>query len=150
MLQVILILTPALRSTSLPFNSGWGFLYGNVLVSGTVPVTAGVWTHLAVVRDGGVTTLYVNGQPTAVTTNSAPITPAGTMEIGQDPACCSNPAFGGVIDEVRIFTFAPGAFQPSDLNYNFAIVPALGARELMLLAVSLALAGALMLGKPAS
>jgi hypothetical protein len=72
------------------------------------------WIHVAVVNDNGVSTFYVNGVPSGegAAYDQGPIT--GTVPYigsGQDTG---NP-FNGYLDELRYSTFAPGAFQPSDL-----------------------------------
>jgi hypothetical protein len=103
-------------------NSGWGlfragdkygFLYGGVVLDGVVPLTTN-WTHLALVRDAGTTRFFVNGQqvPSA---QGAPNVPAGSFLVGGNPLVPTE-GFDGLIDEVRVFTFAPGQFSVSDLN----------------------------------
>ncbi len=110
-------------------NSGWGlfrggnrygFLYGG-LVLGTGPTITPNWTHLAAVRSAGVTTFYVNGVA-AFTNPTAPGTPAGNFMIGGNPLLATE-HFDGLIDEVRVFTFAPGQFVVADLNLLGAGLP---------------------------
>jgi hypothetical protein len=96
------------------FGATWGYLYGGVVIGGGAPLTADTWTHLAVVRDSGLTTFYVNGVPFS-TNASAPNPPAGNTLIGGNPFIPTE-YFDGRIDEVRVFTFASGAFQITDLN----------------------------------
>ncbi len=123
-------------------GSNYGFLYGGVTLAGLTPVT-GSWTHLALVRDGGVTSFYVNGQliPTAA---GAPIAPAGSFLVGGNPLVATE-GFDGLIDEVRVFTFQPGQFSVTDLNLGTPeppiAVPALSTQTLSLLAAFLLLAG---------
>jgi hypothetical protein len=97
------------------FGGSWAYLYGGVTVGPMVPVTVGSWTHLAVVRNAGMTTFYVNGVPVGAPEPTGPSTPVGGMAIGGNFRNASE-NFNGLIDEVRIFTFAPGQFQVSDLN----------------------------------
>src|SRR5262245_27782647 len=61
-------------------TSGWGLyqfgnsyaaLFGGKTIFGSGAATAGVWTQLALVRDNGQATLYVNGVPSG-TSASAP------------------------------------------------------------------------------
>lgn len=106
--------------------SGWGImvrsngtyqaLFGGVLYFGSAPATAGTWTHVAVVRDNGTATLYVNGVAAGSTT-SAPNTPSGSFGVAAAP-----PAHGanlvGLVDEVRAFTFAPSTFTSGQLLLN--------------------------------
>jgi hypothetical protein len=107
------------------FLNGYGF-YGNrpnytVLFSGRTnltlgPATAGIRAHLALARDGG-TKLYFNGIAVATNTTS-PIFPNGDFEVGHGLGDLLAGYFDGVIDEVRVFTFAPGQFNPNDLLIN--------------------------------
>jgi len=106
-------------------SSGWGlfrrfgnwtFLYGGVTFgAGAAPVTTN-WTHLALVRSGGVASFYVNGQVNDSAT-VAPNAPAGGFGIGGNSlAAFDLEYFDGLIDEVRVFTFQPGQFSVTDLN----------------------------------
>ena len=90
-------------------NGQWSMIAGGKTYGDTgIPVEAGTWNHLAVVRDGGTTRLYVNGRPQGSSYTTAPNTPVGSTYFGQN--------FPGRIDEVRFFTFNPGEFKPgSDL-----------------------------------
>ena len=112
-------------------SSGWGLylignqyqgLFGGVGFVGTATATASTWTHLALVRDNGIATLYVNGVA-AGTLGSAPVSPTGRFAIMGQP---QNPALErlfGFMDEVRVFTFAPGAFSTNDLLlFNSGVV----------------------------
>ncbi|MDB6019791.1 MAG: Fibronectin type domain protein, partial [Pedosphaera sp.] len=105
-----------------PGGSGWGLLlidgtyqvlFGNVAFFGSAPATADVWTHLALVRDSGVATLYVNGIA-AATLNDGPLVPQGSFAIATTPPGTSD-FFTGLMDEVRLFTFVPGQFSTNDL-----------------------------------
>jgi hypothetical protein len=112
-------------------SSGWGLylignqyqgLFGGVGFVGTATATADTWTHLALVRDNGTATLYVNGVA-AGSLGGAPVSPAGRFAIMGQP---QNPALerlNGWLDEVRVFTFAPGAFSTNDLLlFNSGVV----------------------------
>jgi hypothetical protein len=100
-------------------GGNYGFSYGGVVTTGVAPVVSGVWTHLALVRQSGTTTFYVNGYA-AATSAAVPNTPAtassGGMMIGGNLA--GTQFFDGAIDEVRIFTFTAGQFSPSDLTLS--------------------------------
>jgi ligand-binding sensor domain-containing protein/signal transduction histidine kinase len=76
------------------------------------PADPARWTHLAVVRDRGVTTFYVNGVPCGDPSSETP-NPATVVHLGVTAGGAAG--FKGLIDEARIFTFAPGEFSPSDL-----------------------------------
>jgi len=104
-------------------SSGWGFylignqyrgLFGGVGYVGTATATANTWTHLALVRDNGIATLYVNGVA-AGTSGSAPVAPTGRFAILGQPQNPATERLFGFLDEVRVFTFAPGAFSTNDL-----------------------------------
>ena len=107
-------------------NAGWGLnlangvysvLFGGQAVIGAVPAATNVWMHLALVRDGGTTTLYTNG---IAATNStiAPNVPAGVFSVATTPSSPGLAVFQGILDEVRVFTFAPCQFSTSDLLLN--------------------------------
>ena len=109
-----------------PFG-GTEAVYEAVIGSSTIGFTAvpaGQWAHLALVRAGGTDTFYVDGQ--AVGTGTASIAdPTLVFSIGAQycPLCGSVfpaiKAFDGNVDEVRLFTFQPGQFDPAtDLLYS--------------------------------
>lgn len=71
----------------------------------TTTVTAGVWYHVAFVRDNGVQRLYVNGVLETTTTYSiGDISNTEPLRIGARGDLLS--WFEGIIDEVRIFNRA--------------------------------------------
>jgi len=87
--------------------------------------TENVWTHLAMVRAGGTTTMYINGVAQATTFTNAPPPPQpdtasseGGFSIGAryrgSQNTISSP-FDGLIDEVRVWTFDAGTFNASQL-----------------------------------
>lgn len=106
--------------------SGWGLyllagkyqglIGGRALLEGPTAIP-GVWTHLALVRDSGVMTLYINGTATA-TSAVAPGVPAGRFALGVQPQTLSAEFFAGSMDEVRVFGVSPGLFTPADLQYQ--------------------------------
>ncbi len=135
-------------------NSGWGIfrtggsyamLYGGVLLLAGGPPMTTEWTHLALVRDAGVTRFYVNGT-LSLTIFGAPVVPAGNMMIGGN-LLNGNEYFDGQIDEVRVFTFAPGAFTKSDLNFIPLNIPAVSPLGLASLIALIAIAGVFALSR---
>jgi hypothetical protein len=123
----------------------WTYLYGGVVVPVGVPVQPNVWTHLAVVRDNGITRFYVNGVQFGADDPSAPMVPEPGFAIGGNPEADVE-LFDGLIDEVRVFTFQPGRFAVTDLNINApavaaAPVPATGFTALALLLTALTILG---------
>jgi hypothetical protein len=111
-------------------STGWGLylagtnfevLYGGRITWGSAPATPNAWTHLALVRSGGVAILYVNGTPAATNSATTPITPSGSFTVGGDAQFVAED-YTGLIDEVRVFTFAAGAFSPTNLLLNSTTV----------------------------
>jgi len=109
-------------------SGGWGIfiaadhtyegLLGGAAAFGTNVAIANVWTHLALVRSGAVSTLYVNGVA-AASNMSVPGVPAtGAFGLAAPPQTPTNQFFTGLIDEVRVFTFAAGQFSTNDLLVN--------------------------------
>jgi len=90
--------------------------------------SAGSWRHVALVRDNGVSTFYFNGVASGSTSGATPALPSGAFATAAAPG---QPGFfPGVIDEVRVFTFAPGQFSPNDLLVNQELVATLSATDL--------------------
>jgi hypothetical protein len=83
-------------------------------------VDTSAWHNLALVNDGGTNKFYVDGVLKGSASGAA-ISPTAFTGLGQNAA--GGGRFGGGIDEARIFTFAPGAFQVSDLSNYVGVVP---------------------------
>ena len=98
----------------------FGALFGGRAFFGSGDVVPGVWTHLAIVCTDTVATFYVNGVASGTTTD-LPNSASGFIGIGTNAVVPAANLFQGKIDEVRVFTFAPGAFVPADLL--FTVVP---------------------------
>ena len=102
------------------YQANWGT---SSFGSGTA--TPGVWTHLALVRDNGVGTFYVNGVATGISAAFVNVPSAdGFIVAGQYPPTAF---FGGDIDEVRVFGFNFGQFSTNDLLLNVTNVRTLPA-----------------------
>lgn len=112
--------------TSVPPN-GYGLLISGgtyqgllggvgVLATGVV-ATPGVAVDMALVRDSGVTTVYINHVP-MVSSLAAPIAAIGgdKLAIGNFLDSGALPPYAGVVDQARVFTFLPGQFSPGDLS----------------------------------
>ncbi|MBI2826044.1 MAG: PEP-CTERM sorting domain-containing protein [Planctomycetia bacterium] len=94
-----------------------GLLGGVALLPTGVAAQPGVAVDMALVRDSGVTTVYINH--VAVANSLAAPSPT----IGGDKLAIGNfldsgalPPFAGVVDEARVFVFLPGQFDPGDLS----------------------------------
>lgn len=94
---------------------------------GSAPVSVGEWIHLALVRDNGISTFYVNGVPSGTST-AVPLSGSAPFRIG---STVGSDGFDGLIDEVRLFTFEPGAFSTSDLLVNQVPEPSLSGGVLL-------------------
>ena len=89
-------------------------IVGNdVVIGDPVVVTTNRWTHLAIVNDNGTQTFYVNGVQHGAPDVGDATVPAGDIYAGSAPG--TTPTYAGYLDELRISTFAPGAFLTSDL-----------------------------------
>jgi hypothetical protein len=100
-----------------------GHLAGVAFVGGA-PVQVGVWTHLALVRSDGIWQFYVNGvlNGTHEAAQNPPLPSTDSFSIGSDISR-SGSFFRGQVDEVRVYTFAPGQFYSGDLNYFSSSLP---------------------------
>jgi alpha-tubulin suppressor-like RCC1 family protein len=114
-------------------DGGWGILinsagmyqvlFGGVIAFGTAPANINTWTHVAAVRASGVTTLYVNGAASDTNNLMPGVSKAGGFALGVPPQAPTAPFFNGLIDEVRVFTFAAGQFSTNDLLLNQLLPP---------------------------
>lgn len=116
--------------------NGWGIvqsgdqylaLLGGVAFFGSGEAIPGAWTHLALVRDNGLSTFYVNGLPRG-STPDAPNAAAGGFALGARPTSPGE-FFAGSVDEARVFTFPAGQFRSGDLLLNVHRVATLAATE---------------------
>ena len=111
----------------IPTANGWGFIQrggteymgslGGMTAFGSGTAAAGTWTHLALVRDNGTTTFYVNGVASGTSLGN-PTPATNSFMVGAHPQFVANTWFNGAVDEVRVFTFAPGQFSTNDLLLN--------------------------------
>lgn len=87
---------------------------GTGLISSVTAPTS-TWMHLALVVDQGSAYFYYNGALQSGST-TAP-TFGGNFSIGGDENGLGAMSSGGYVDQVRLFTFSPGAFSTSMLSY---------------------------------
>lgn len=104
--------------------SYFGELGGGIRIGPTSTRVTALGAHLALVRDNGTNRFYLQGSVAGSASTTTPATPAGGFAIG------GLPFFPGVIDEVRVFTFAPGQFNSNDLLVNQPVVTTLPESEL--------------------
>ncbi len=83
---------------------------GNWIVGPFGSATPGVWHHVALVRDSGSTTFYLDG----VAKGSRDIALTGEFNVGRYIAA-GGEDFEGNMDEMYVFTFAPGTFDLANL-----------------------------------
>jgi hypothetical protein len=85
----------------------------DVLLPTGVAAIPGIPVEMALVRDQGVVTVYVDGFP-RISTLVVPMLPifGDKLSIGNFHHGGPDVPFAGVVDEARIFTFAPGEFDP--------------------------------------
>jgi concanavalin A-like lectin/glucanase superfamily protein/subtilase family protein/peptidase inhibitor I9 len=70
-------------------------------IKGSVPLSTGAWSHLALTSDGTNLRFYVNGELAATEVAKAATATAGSLEIGH--LLPANTYFDGRIDEVRLY-----------------------------------------------
>lgn len=118
-------------------------LFGGRAFVCPAPAVSNTWTHVALVRDNGRTTLYTNGIAGGATAAQAPAPPDGSFLVGVNNT--GGEVFTGAIDELRVFTFADGQFSTNDLLVNgvfsldatnFVEGPAAGSDAVVLKSVS--------------
>jgi len=90
----------------------FGLLGGVASIPTGVAAIPGTPVEVALVRDGGVFTVYINDVAKgSLAAASAPVLATDMLSIGNFDATPAG--FAGVVDEARLFTFAAGAFIPS-------------------------------------
>ena len=81
---------------------------------------ADTWTHIAYTVRGNLVDFYVNGNLVGTYNSVSAIGDPKELMIGgiwYNGAPNAGNNYGGLLDDVRVFTFAPGNFDPSGLNY---------------------------------
>src|SRR6267142_4285663 len=110
-------------------GSNYLALLGGKDVWGSGTATPNVWTHVALVRSGGVATIYTNAIA-AGTSLVSPNVPVGKFALAAPPQAPNSQFLTGLVDEVRLFTFAAGQFSTNDLLLNHP-VSSLGTTSLL-------------------
>ena len=115
-----------------------GLLGGVAAIPTGVAVVPGTPVEMALVRDAGVFTVYINDVAKgSLPVASIPVLATDMLSIGNFNA--TPVGFAGVVDEARIFTFAPGGFNPST-DLGGAAVPEPTTAVLVLSALTVLLA----------
>lgn len=102
-----------LATNNLVFRSSNGGSSTQVLYAG---IPAHQWIHVAAVRSGGNTTLYVNGVAVVTSAVGTPAVPTTAFEIGRATGA-STATFGGMLREVRYYNAALAAGEIANI-YN--------------------------------
>ena len=90
---------------------------------GSVAAATNTWTHLALVRDSGKATLYVNGVADLSETNDPKaLAVTDRFALAAQPQTLTVERFTGLLDEVRVFSVAPGTFTTNDLLFVSPVV----------------------------
>jgi hypothetical protein len=101
--------------------------HGRAITASKAAVTFGAWTHLAVIRDAGVTRLYLNGEldnPAAANFASTSANSGGSLDIGGALNDGTTGSLRGQVAFLRYFTFASGSFDPAkDLSLTVPLPP---------------------------
>jgi hypothetical protein len=90
-------------------------LFGGKSFIGSGTATAGQWTHVALVCNAGVAQLYVNGAPAGSSYSNTPNPATGSFGVAANPGNHALEQTFSYIDELRVFSFAPGQFSTNDL-----------------------------------
>jgi len=77
----------------------------------------GEWVHVALVRDSGISTFYINGVHSGDTTAEDHGQPSEKDVIHLGVAPGDSNKFAGSMDELRVFTFNSGNFRVKDLLF---------------------------------
>lgn len=82
-------------------SSIYAYVYGITLASNTT-VGANLWSHIALVKQGGYGTLYINGVAAGTGTFTGAVPSRANFSIGNGPDYTTE-GFNGLIDEVRAY-----------------------------------------------
>jgi hypothetical protein len=80
-------------------------------VTGNIALTAGVWTHVAVTKNGSTYNLYINGKPQERIVSPSGTFTFNTSSIGYLNRSSDGEYFDGLVDDVRIYQYALTANQ---------------------------------------
>lgn len=86
----------------------WQLFIGGIGGTNLGKVNANTWTHLAIVRDRGTTSAWIDGTKVA---NHLPAGGGGANNFSLGASAPGKEAFNGWISEARVSTFQPGQFE---------------------------------------
>lgn len=98
------------------FGSTYAAIYGGSTIFGSAPVLTNTWTHLALVVSNGVGFFFANG----VISGSSAATPNPVQSSDVFRVAANSQGgehFNGLLDELRVFAFAPSQFSSTDLLF---------------------------------
>ena len=108
--------------------------HNSFLINSTTPVTANVWHHLALTRDGltGAETLYLDGVVAGSATDTQTVSTSGTgvLAIGSKSFGSNFRSFAGSLDEFALYNTA---LTPAEVLAHSAAVPEPAAIGLLML-----------------
>ena len=84
--------------------------FNQVFLGDGVDAVADEWVNLALIRENGMTTFYVDGIAQGAADATIPIVDVATFHIGVNPG--DGFRFDGDLDNLRIFTFDPNTDNP--------------------------------------
>ena len=112
-----LFLTPS-NGSAVSFGITSAGSGGTQRISGTAPLSGGVWSHVAVTLSGSIGRLYVNGSlvgsNNAMTLNPAALGGITRAYLGRSPVG-HDPYFNGALDDFRVMKVALSAAQIGEL-----------------------------------
>lgn len=104
----------------------WQIFVGGVGATSLGKITPEKWTHIAVVRESGSCSGWVNGKKIA----ALPGVGGGAANFSLGASSPGKEPFRGWISEARVSTFKPGSFEPSDFLLDEAKMKELKASDL--------------------
>jgi hypothetical protein len=94
-----------------------GIVGGIATIFSGVPAILNQPVEIAIVADSTSTRMFIQGLPVGGVLPRPRGAPAGSvLSMGNFFATQTPPAYDGVLDEARVFTFGPGGFNPGDLG----------------------------------
>jgi hypothetical protein len=100
----------------------WTNGYNNITTqSGSISTAQ--WYHVALVRSGSTTTLYVNGASVATSSNAVTIGNPSNVTIGRNYSNASEAYWNGYIDELRITKGSDRGYTGSTITVPTAAFP---------------------------